>query len=73
MKLLSFLSDTKNTQKTVKSAICLQGVSYPLLFGRACAQRYAELIGMPCSYQSMQAENQSAAMAALQTSFRGSN
>lgn len=72
MKLLSFLSDTKNTQKTVKSAICLQGVSYPLLFGRACAQRYAELIGMSFSYQNMQAENQSAAMAALQTSFLGS-
>jgi len=71
MKLSSFLTQKTVNNEAVKAVVCLQGTAYPLLFGRAFAQSYAELIGMPLSYQSMQAENQSAAMAALQTSFLG--
>lgn len=71
MKLSSFLTDTTVTRNTTQPVFCLQGKMYPLLFGRACAQQYAKRIGLPFSYQSMHGDNQSAAMAALQTSFLG--
>lgn len=73
IRLSSFLTPDAIQKKREKSVICLHASTYPLLFGRAFAMHYADALGMSFSYQSMQADNQGAAMAALQTSFLGSN
>ncbi len=72
MRLSSVLTSSPSKAAAAKSVICLKSSNYPLLFGRAFSMYYAEQLGLAFCYQSMQADNQSAAMAALQTSFLGS-
>ncbi|SRR3989344_8709343 len=73
IRLSSFLTHESIQKRGAKSVVCLQSAAYPLLFCRAFASYYAEALGISFSYQSMQDDNQGAAMAALQTSFLGSN
>ncbi len=71
IQLSSFLNDSSSIANSTKQVICFKSSVYPLLFGRACALYCAHLFGLSFSYQSMQTNNQPAAMAALQTSFLG--
>ncbi len=70
-QLISFLNDSSPLINSTTRVICFKSSKYPLLFGRACASYCAQLLGSSFSYQSMQANNQAAAMAGLQTSFLG--
>ena len=64
-------SSTQISQLLKKPVICLTGSSYPLLFGRAFAQKGADSLGCTFSYQNMQCDKPTDVMASLRTTFLG--